>query len=241
MEFVALTALNEALLAVILWRGLREKLWADFVGFYVYATFSVVSGLIAVAILFFMGISSPAYRIFYYTASTLTIFVGAWFFFDILRCLSPTPRSGVRLARTFLLAAMALVVPVVWAIVRMEGNPLDRLQAVSLIYKMTVCLVAVCYVVEHREVELGPNVAGILAGMGLLTGFQSLNFISYLSGGIKHDLFQLLVPSLYSGAMFVLLFSLWERDPVRFNDSRRNLDLGFQQGFRVLLRSLLTR
>lgn len=241
MGFAALTWLNAALLSVILWRGWKEKLWADFKAFYFYAAFSMAHMLGSGAILASLGIGSSVYRVWYYSANTLTIFVGAWFFFDTLRCLAPSSAAGIRLARSFLLAALALVVPVLWTVARLDANPFDRLQAVSLVYKMAVCLLAFCYAAEHREIELGSNLGGILTSMGLLTGCQSLNFISYFSGGIQHDLYQVLVPMLYAGALVVLVFSLWERDPVRFNLSRRELNVRFQQGFRVLLRSLLTR
>ena len=241
MGFVALSWLNAVLLLVIVWRGRRENLWSDFRAFYVYAAYSGMQAIAAGGILLTLGIGSPTYRVFYYSGNTLTVFVGAWFFFDTLRCLSSSPDAGARLARNFLLIAVALLLPVFWAVARLDTNPFDRLQAVALAYKMTVCLVAFCYIAEHREIQLGANLGGILTGMALLTGCQCLNFFSYLGGGIQHDLFQILVPSLYCGAMVILLVSLWERDPVVFNLSRREIDLRLNQGFRVFLRSLLPR
>jgi hypothetical protein len=239
--FAALTWLNAVLLLVILWRGWSENLWSDFKAFYVYVAFSSVHTLGSGLILASLGIGSSVYRVWYYSTNTLTIFLGAWFFFDVLRSLAPSSAAGVRLARTFLLAALALVVPVMWTLVRLDANPFDRLQAVSLVYKMAVCLLAFCYAAEHREIELGSNLGGILTSMGLLTGCQSLNFISYFNGGIPKSVYQILVPTLYAGALVVLVFSLWDRDPVRFNLPRRELNIRFQQGFRMILRSLLTR
>ena len=241
MGFAALTWLNAALLFVILWRGWKENLWNDFKAFYFYVGFSMVHTLGSGAILASLGIGSSVYGVWYYSTNTVTIFIGAWFFFDVLRCLAPSSAAGIKLARSFLLAALALVVPVLWTVARLDVVLFDRLQAVSLVYKMAVCLLAFCYVAEHREIDLGSNLGGILMSMGLLTGCQSLNFISYFSGGIRYDLFRILVPTLYAGALVVLVFSLWERDPVRFDPSRRELNVKTQQGFRVLLRSLLPR
>ncbi|MEJ2079346.1 MAG: hypothetical protein P8020_06560 [Acidobacteriota bacterium] len=241
MEFAALTWLNAALLFVILARGWMENLWDNFKAFYFYVGFSAVHALGSGAILASLGIGSSFYRVWYHASHTLMIFIGAWFFFDVLRCLAPSSAAGIKLARSFLLAAFALVVPVLWTVARLDANPFDRLQAVSLVYKMAVCVLAFCYVAEHREIELGSNLGGILTSMGLLTGCQSLNFISYFSGEIQPRLFQILVPTLYAGALIVLVFSLWERDPVRFDPSRRELNVKTQQGFRVLLRSLLPR
>lgn len=236
-----LTWLNGVLLIVIVWRGWEEQLWGDFKAFYVWAAFTAVHSIASGTILATLGIGSSVYYYFFYSANTLTIFIGAWFFFDTLRVLSPSAENGIRLVRCFLLAAFALVVPVAWTVAQMDVNPLDRLQAVSLVYKMAVCLVAFCYVAEHREIELGANLGGLLTGMGLLTGCQSLNFISYFSGGIRHELFQILVPSLFNGGLLILLVSLWTREPVRFNAARGEFNLSFQQGFRLLLRALLTR
>jgi hypothetical protein len=239
--FAALTWLNATLLFVILWRGWKENLWNDFKAFYFYVGFSMVHTLGSGAILASLGIGSSVYGGWYYSANTVTIFIGAWFFFDVLRCLAPSSAAGIKLARSFLLTALALVVPVLWTVARLDVLLFDRLQAVSLVYKMAVCLLAFCYVAEHREIDLGSNLGGILMSMGLLTGCQSLNFISYFSGGIRYGLFRILVPTLYAGALVVLVFSLWERDPVRFDPSRRELNVKTQQGFRVLLRSLLPR
>lgn len=234
-----LSWINGGLLLLILLLGRRNRLWTRYRAFFIYLGYELICTIVAAGILRIAGVESDTYRLFYYGTSSLTPLLQTWVLLDALHLLSASEQHP-RIHHLLAGAAAALVIPVAWSVFMFDVDGFHRVQAVFLVYQMSLCVLIYIYLAERRDLNLGTNLGGILAGTALLAGSQSLNFLAYFNGGIPFPVFQILVPALYGGALGIYALSMWESDPLR-RRATPELDLPLQQGLRLLLRSLLAR
>lgn len=198
-----LGVLLEALLLV---RGLQEKLVRQFPIFYTYLFVVLVSDLLRI---FVYRWYYPAYTHLYWTTQFVSLVVGSAVIFEIYRVgLKPFPGTA-RLARNSLLIVFAAIFAKALATssdglfgwLSLELEELERnLRIVQALAVATLVLLFLLY-----AIPFGRNLKGILFGYGLFVAMSIvyLTVIFYSSGFIR------IYWSYLGGGTYLIVLSVW--------------------------------
>lgn len=237
----AVGAVNCVLLLLITFRGIANSSFLRYPVFFSYIVFELICSLVGLTIAARWGLNSSAYFYIYFGTSVVTPVFQLWVLWDLLRrILGETVESG-RIARFMVLMTAILGFPVLWAFAFAPASVFFRYQAVALVFQMIFSLLIYVYLVERRDIAPGRNLKWILAGLALMVGWQSLNFINLLGNQTPYDVFRFFVPVIYLVALTVFIYGVWDYEPLRRVERRRVLNLQLQRGVRSVLQLIFPR
>lgn len=237
----AVGAVNCALLVLITYRAVINSSFQKYPVFFSYIVFELVLSLMGLAIAVKWGLNSDAYFYVYYGISVVTPILQVWVLWDLLRRILGESVDSARIARFMVLTTGVLGFPVLWALAFTSADVFLRYQAVALVFQMIFSLLIYVYLVERRDIEPGRNLKWILAGLALMVGWQSLNFINLLGNQTPYGTFQFLVPVIYLVALMVFVYAVWDYEPLRRVERRRVMNLQIQRGLRSVLQLIFPR
>jgi hypothetical protein len=235
MEGYVLTASNLSLLGVALvlaWRRrthMRAVVW--------YFAYSLVAAIGQSVVLLVFGLSSSAYYYSFHIPNlvvpALQLVVLAEGFY---RLFGPTKLSW-RLRPVPVMVTLVMVAVTVWGMADLRQSWFARYHAVAVIVQTLACLALYHRIAAQREIDVGRNWKGVLTGMGLMVGFNGLNFAQFLFRDEPFAYFSFFVQFVYFLALVVMIRGLWSEDAVRAispEDQRRMARVDSQ--LRALLR-----
>jgi hypothetical protein len=211
---IALWVVGIVLLVTILWRGIAAHLLWHYPLFYLYIAFTLATSAVRVLVSALYGLASAQY----YWAYHIPNFVIAWLLlfvlFEIWRKVEPgdTLWARIRLRPLIFLATAIGVVAIGFTM--KEGDPFFRFDAVVLFGQMLTCIFLYGRVCAKRDVTLGGNLKGILSGVGLLVGFQGMNFARFFFADASRETFGFFLQFFYFLALSVFTYSLWSYAPL---------------------------
>jgi len=205
---------GNALLLVIVVRGLSAHLLPRYRAFYFYVSFVAVTSLGQMAIWAILGFRSPAYYWSWHLPNLLSPFLLLVVLVDIWKRVEPVIESRKRVLLVPAIVVASFVVIVAARLFNTDGNPFIRFQAAALFSQMLVSIFVYVRVSGRREVYLGKNLKGILLGVSVLVGLQGMNFAHLLFMGTPTDVFRFFLQFFYFLALAVFTYSLWSYEPV---------------------------
>ncbi len=232
---------NTGLLLVLVFRMVSKGLVSDYRVFFGYLVFETIATLVSEWIILQFGLNSTAYRIDYYTYSTLTPAFQIWVLIDLARRNFRTGSESPHATNVLAVLSILVGLPVFVFIGFLPVYGYDRVQAVSLVFQMVLTLLIYLYLLERRDIDPGKNLKAILGGMTLMVTCQSLNFVSYFQDRIGFEVFQFGVPAIYGVALVIFTVGLWNYAPASASAEQRTLNLGLQRSVRLMLHLLYER
>lgn len=209
--------------------------------FFSYILFELIFSLVGLVIAARWGLSSSAYFYVYFGISIVTPILQLWVLWDLLRRILGESVDSPRIARFMILMTLVLGFPVLWTLAFTPADVFLRYQAVALIFQMIFSLLIYVYLVERRDIEPGRNLKWILAGLALMVGWQSLNFMNLLGNQTPYIIFQFLVPAIYLVALTAFAYGVWDYEPLRRVERRRVINLQLQRGVKSVLQLIFPR
>ncbi len=213
-------AFNTGLPLIMVIRGVQVGLVSRYPLFYIYLTTVLASTLLSAGITLWWGTDGPVY---FYSYQFWNLVYATLHFLLIWSVFKATGGGGDGSAGKMLLILSVLVVvasaPVALAIFRATGFVLYSLVSVLLPAQMIACIFVYCTALARR-VNLGLNRKGLLAGLSLMVGFQSINYARYFVRESRFEEFAFLVPLIYLFALSVFAVTHWNYDPVRYSSVR---------------------
>lgn len=208
------------LVFLLLLRGLMRGLVRHYGPFYIYVAFVLISSTLQMAMLLSYGHGSGEYRRAYEIPTYIMPLLQLSILWDLYGRLTTTA-VGAREARVrLILVAMLLTSPIFVAILTAESaNLFVVYHSLTLFLQMALCLLLSREAVRVRhELDLGQNLRGILVGMSLLVGCQTINFVAFVLLESPLLVFKFFVQFIYFGALIVFVHSLWDYAPLRRTD-----------------------
>jgi len=205
---------GNALLLVIVVRGLSAHLLPRYRAFYFYVTFMIVTSLGQAAILATLGFRSAAYYWAWHLPNLISPFLLVIVLLDIWKRIEPVVENHKRVLLVPSIVVSSFVLIVGARLFNTDGNPFVRYQAAALFAQMLVSIFVYVRVSGRREVNLGKNLKGILLGVSVLVGLQGMNFAHLLFIGTATEVFRFFLQFFYFLALALFTYSLWSYEPV---------------------------
>ncbi|RPI28984.1 MAG: hypothetical protein EHM61_03175 [Acidobacteria bacterium] len=210
----ALIVVGNALLLLILVRGLMAHLFHRYPAFYLYIGFILATGPAQIGIIAMCGLRSPAY----YWAWNLPNLISPLFILLVLRdickqvdAVGESRKKGSIVP--FLVAGGAAVGLVASQLLITVGDPFFRFDAGALFAETLASIYVYTRVSGRRDVSLGRNLKGMLMGVSLLVGLQGVNFARLLFVRSPFEIFAFFLQFVYFLALSVFAYSLWSYEP----------------------------
>ena len=206
---------TDALMACLLFRGLRGRFFSKYLIFYIYL--SHVLGLELVRFLVY-NFKPKAYGNFYWHTEFLSVAIGYCVIWEIYgRALAAYP-GPLRMARLLVTATFVLIVAKVfstalsdtsWALAQGVGELERNLRTVQ-----AVLLVVVLAVVNYYMIPIGRNLRGIILGYGFYIGaLVVINTVWSRFGDTLHLWLQYFQPTAWLVTLLFWSATLWSYHP----------------------------
>ena len=234
---------SDLLLVLIFVRGVKSGMLRTYSLFYgcvvgVSLLVSLARRLVALS----FGTRSLQY---YYVYDLPTLFAPVlqiWILWDIYRRIIQYRKVSWRDSLSSAMMAIVLTVPVAWTLFWMsEGYLYYPYHTLTLFLQMALCLQICREAVQAREeIDLGQNLKGILLGLSLMVGCQTINFMGLLFSQSSTQVWRFSVQFIYFLALIVFTFTLWDYAPIsRFDPSYQHRLKKVRREFFETLKSVL--
>jgi hypothetical protein len=218
-----------ALESVILFRFLKHRLYAHYPFFF---TYLVVVWSSDMALWPIYRSHYASYSQFFWVDQFLNLLAGFGVLFEIVR------KSFQRYpgARTFATAVVAAMFAILCGYFAFQLLPLsvyahegfsDLERDFRAIQALTICGVLV--VISYYRIEVGRNLRGIIAGLGLYVGSTILSheFKSYVGPGFNAA-WSVIQPYAYLLSLIIWVFTLWSYSPAAAPEMPPEIDDGYE-------------
>lgn len=239
---------GETLWIIIFVRAIQNRMLGTYSAFYTYAGFLLFIATIRSTVIFTLGIRSVEYWYAYYIPTYLMSWVQLWVLWDVHRRIvtnqdiGNTEHSWKLLFRPVMIVAVLTAPIALTVLLQTTGGVFLKYQAIALFVQVSFCLLINREAVKARyRVDLGRNLKGILLGISILVGTQSLNFIIFVFGESSFQIFRFLLQFLFFVALICFAYSLWDYEPLRIADASYERRLrAVNQKMHQALKSILT-
>jgi hypothetical protein len=204
-----------ALLLTILWRGVASGMMRQYALFYTYISFTLVISALRTAITLIYGHSSVQYYYAFHIPNLVSPPLLVLILLDILRRINPG-ETRVRTKATVLPILFVLVaVSIIGGrLASVDGDPFYRYQTAALFGQMLACVFVYSKACGRRDLNIGRNLRGILAGIAIMVGLQGLNLSHAFFVGTTLQAFVFLLQFIYFVALAVFTYFLWNYEPL---------------------------
>lgn len=218
-----------ALESVILFRFLKNRLYAHYPFFFAYL---VVVCSWEVALWPIYRFHYASYSQFFWVDQFLNLLAGFGVLFEIVRK-SFQRFPGARTFATTLVAAM-LAILCGYFVFRLLPSSLSAYEGFSdlerdfrAIQALTLCGVLV--VISYYRIDVGRNLFGIIAGLGLYVGSTILSheLKSYV-GPAFNAAWGVIQPNAYLLSLIIWVFTLWSYAPAAAPEMQQEIDGGYE-------------
>jgi hypothetical protein len=204
---------SNVLLGIILWRALSAGMLRKYLVFYLFVGFVAATSIVQMITQAYWGRDSLEYYYAFYAATIPMPLLQIWVLWDIYR--KVVGNAKISWNSLFwpgiLVISMALL-----AVFKVAATPnadiFHRYHAVTLPAQVMLLLLMFR---SLAGVGLSRNVTGILLGLSLLVGLQTINFTTFLFLGAPQQTFSFLAQFVYFMVLGVFSYSLWEYRPAR--------------------------
>jgi len=209
-------AANPALLALLLLRGYWEGMLSRYRIFYGYIVFVLVTSLVRIGVSGLYGRASYEYYYAYYLPTFVMPFLQLAIIWSVYARIFGLRGQATKLIKP-LVVVFALSLPLVARIVFFQGGDLFfHFHLITLFLQVVSCLLVCRKMLLVRDrIRIGQNLAGMLLGIGLMVALQTLNFAAYVLLGSSAEVFWFFVPFVYVLSLAVMVYCLWNYQPVR--------------------------
>jgi hypothetical protein len=211
----ALSITGNALLLLILYRGLRNRMVGSYPLFYCYIGFAFAASLVQVSMALRHGTASTPYYYAYHVPSLFVHVLQILVLWDIYRKVIGNTK---KVWRTWIVSGIlvgTLSVVVARKIFSLGGDFFYSYHAVMCFAQMLACVLVYRSTGKNPEVVLGRNVGGILLGLSLMVGLQAVNLAHFFFKEVPFLIIGFLMQFTYFIALSVFAYTLWHFDPVR--------------------------
>jgi len=228
---------TDILLVLILLRAAKTRLWKSYPVFYAYVSYLLlVSGVRHIALMT-LARQSVVYYYLYYVPTLLMPILHVWILWNLYCQIIGYNKKYSEHSRGLVTTTSVLTMPILSGVVLMGETDLFKLfHVLALFVQMVFCL-QVCRVVirASREVELGPNVKGLLVGLSVMVGLQAMNFVGSVFYQTPTPIFSFSVQFIYLLGLMMFSYGLWDEVPVRETNSdlSRRLRLAREQFYKA--------
>ena len=208
---------SDLLLVLILVRGVKSRMLRTYSLFYgcvvgVSLLVSLARRLVALS----FGRHSLQY---FYVSDFPTLWAPVlqiWILWDIYRRIIRHNKASWRDSLSSAMMVVVLTLPVAWTIFSMSGvNLYHQYHTLTLFLQMALCLQICREAVRAREeIDLGQNLKGILSGLSLMVGCQTINFMGLLFSQSSAQVWRFSVQFIYFLALIVFSYTLWDYAPI---------------------------
>jgi branched-subunit amino acid transport protein AzlD len=207
---------SNVLLGIILWRALSAGMLRKYLVFYLFIGFVAATSIVQLVLQALWGTDSQQYYYAFYASTLPMPALQIWVLWDIYRRVVGNPKiswnslfwPGILVISMTLLAVFKVAaIP--------DADIFHRYHAVTLPVQVILLLVVFRSLNSFAGVGLSRNVTGILMGLSLLVGLQTINFTIFLFLGAPTQAFSFLVQFAYFMVLGVFSYSLWEYRPAR--------------------------
>jgi hypothetical protein len=212
-NFLLLVA-GVGLLLTILWRGIVSRMVGHYAFFYTYISFTLAVSAVRTAVTLLYGHSSLQYYYAFHIPNLVSPPLLVLVLLDIERRINPERRIW---ARGGILPILLLAVGVGLIATRLasvDGDPFYRYQTAALFGEMLTCVLVYSKVCGRRDVNIGRNLRGILAGIAIMVGLQGLNLSHAFFVGTTLQVFVFLLQFIYFVALTTFTYFLWNYEPL---------------------------
>jgi hypothetical protein len=210
-----LSITGNALLLLIIYRGLRNNMVALYPLFYGYVGFVFANSLVQVYMALVYGLNSTSYYHAYHIPGLLVPFLQMLILWDIYRKVIGNTKNSWRawIGSGMLMGVLGLVVA--RKIFSLGGDFFYSYQAVMCFVQMVACVLVYRSTEGRRDLVLGRNLNGILLGLSLLVGLQAVNLAHFFFRDVSFLVIGFLMQFTYFVALSIFAYTLWHFDPVR--------------------------
>ncbi len=207
---------SDFLLFLILIRAVKGRMLSAYPVFYGYLGFALTVSLVRRVVALSFGTNVPLYRDVYYLPTYVAPLVQIWILGDLYRRIIGYSKTSWRNCVSLIIVAAVLTAPVAWGIYSLKGGRLFySYHALTLFLQMAICLQICREAVRAREkIDLGQNLKGILSGLSLMIGCQTINFIGRVFNQSSDLVFWFFVQFVYFMALILFAYALWDYSPI---------------------------
>lgn len=207
---------SNVFLGVILWRALSSGMFRKYLVFYLFIGFVTATSILQLILQVFWGIESPQYYYAFYVSTLPMPVLQIWVLWDIYSKVVGYPKiSWNSLRWTVILVIVMAVLAVIKVASMPSADIFHRYHAIILPVQAMLLLTVFRSLSSFAGAGLSRNVTGILLGLSLLVGLQTINFTIFLYLGAPMQTFSFLVQFVYFMVLGVFSYSLWEYRPAR--------------------------
>ncbi len=206
-------AISTLLLFLVLARAKKVRMLGKYLPFYIYVTFVLVVSLSRMAVGLTFGVDSLQYYYAYYGPTFVMPVLQIWILWDIYRRIVGYTKTSWSNPARFSMIASVMTIPILWAVFTLEKGAgfFHQYHTVTLFLQMTLCLLVGREAVKvRREIDLGQNLKGILAGLAVMIGCQTINFAGFAFVQSPSHVFWFLVQFIYFVALIIFTYTLWD-------------------------------
>jgi hypothetical protein len=198
--------------ALLLFRGLRAKLFSRYPNFYIYA----LSLFLSDGLLYFLDLLRPAvYQKWAWYPGFLVLFLGCGILVEIFRHVL-SPYAGVeKLARVggFAVLGAVLVFAVLYPMLGLSGSAAHvlyvRLQR-DFLTVQAILLFGLLQLISYYGISMGRNLKGMIFGYGQCVGTTLVVLAMHAYIGTRFEAACILIQQMsYLAALAIWLFNLW--------------------------------
>lgn len=214
------------LLALVLVRGCTRKMLREYAPFYAYVAFSLLATLSLAVVIPYSGVTGKLYYHTYYAEALAIPLFYLWILVALYRRIKGAGErcEGIRGIPVWLAVISVLAG---WKFFQVsavgpDGGLLFKVNALTLPIAVVGCILVHRMASLHREVRLGRNFSGILTGLSILVGFQTINFTIFCFGGpstqssgSSFQILSFLSQFTYFAALVIFAYTLWDYAPMR--------------------------
>jgi hypothetical protein len=210
-----LSITGNALLLLILYRGLRNRMVAWYPLFYGYIGYVLAASAVQVYMALQHGVASRSYHYAFHLPSLLLPLLQMLILWNIYARVIGNTKNTWRtwIGSGILVAALSLVVA--QKVFSMGGDFFYSYHAVMCFVQMLACVLVYRSTQRHPEVVLGRNLNGILLGISLVVGLQAVNLAHFLFKDVSFLVIGFFMQFIYFVALSVFAYTMWHFDPVR--------------------------
>ena len=207
---------SNTLIGIILWRAVSTGLLHKYLIFYLFVGFVAAISIVELITQLCWGRDSLEYYYVFYAATLPMPVLQIWVLWDIYRKVVGNPKISWNSLfwPGILVISMALL-----AVFKVAATPdadiFHRYHAITLPVQVMLLLVMFRTIGSFAGAGLSRNLTGILLGLSLLVGLQTINFTMFLFLGAPIQAFSFLVQFVYFMVLGVFSYSLWEYRPAR--------------------------
>jgi len=213
---VVFPAIGQALLLLVIVRGLYSGTFPRYLLFYLYMCYVLLAALSVDVSQILYGWRSREYYFVYHIPNLLAPLFQVAILTEILYRVFGNTKLALRRIIESVILVLTIALPVAWKVFSLPNVSIfERYHAVMLFVQMLACVIVLRRIVGQKDVDPGRNLRGILVGICLLVGLQGMNFANYFFKETSFMIFSFSLQFVYFVALAVFGYTLWNYDPVK--------------------------